>query len=192
MAPAKLDCISHHREHGTDRPPWLMGPLSFLIFMRPHLPADRNQQISDAIGAQALEDQFLLLVLPAIGQAHVLKLVHPGETESGPRMVLVQVPDGPVKAVAVMFPGGDGRIGVSPDGSIGRIGNFLIRTRAQWVARGLMFAAVDAAFWNRVGRASLIALSSLSFVCRSVSRTSSVVPTAIFGISRMRFAPRIS
>ena len=72
------------------------------------------------------------------------------ETESGPRMVLVQVPDGPVKAVAVMFPGGDGRIGVSPDGSIGRIGNFLSRTRAQWVARGLMFAAVDAAP-NRAG-----------------------------------------
>ena len=61
----------------TVRPTWLMGPLSF------HLPANRSQQISDAIGVQALEDQFLLLVLPAIGQAHVLKLLHPGEANVG-------------------------------------------------------------------------------------------------------------
>lgn len=61
------------------------------------------------------------------------------------RNVLFVAPAGAPKAAVVMFPGGDGRIGIGADGSIARQGNFLIRTRALWLARGFLFVAVDAA-----------------------------------------------
>src|ERR1051326_6791875 len=59
--------------------------------------------------------------------------------------VLFQSPTVNPAAVVVMFPGGDGRIGIGPNGAIAKQGNFLIRTRPQWLARGFLFVAVDAA-----------------------------------------------
>jgi hypothetical protein len=57
--------------------------------------------------------------------------------------VLFVMPQGHPRAAVVMFPGGDGRIGISESGVITRPGNFLIRTRDLWLARGFMFVAID-------------------------------------------------
>ena len=64
--------------------------------------------------------------------------------------VLFVTPERPA-AVVVMFPGGDGIIGITADGTIAKRGNFLIRTRPNWLAQGFAFAAVDAAR-SRAGR----------------------------------------
>lgn len=65
--------------------------------------------------------------------------------------VLFVMPSVPPKAVVVMFPGGDGVIGVRNDGSILRPDNFLVRTQPEWLAQGFVFVAVDAAS-QRVGQ----------------------------------------
>ena len=44
----------------------------------------------------------------------------------------------------VLFAGGAGRIGIEDDGTIRRDGNFLVRTRASFAARGFLVAVVDA------------------------------------------------
>jgi len=58
--------------------------------------------------------------------------------------VLFLRPDGPVAAGMVLFAGGAGRIGIEDDGTIRRDGNFLVRTRASFAARGFLVAVVDA------------------------------------------------
>ncbi len=60
------------------------------------------------------------------------------------RNVLFAAPASKPLAAVVMFPGGDGRIGIAGNGTTARRGNFLIRTRDQWLARGFLFVAVDA------------------------------------------------
>jgi len=57
--------------------------------------------------------------------------------------VLYLAPDNP-KVALVMLPGGDGIVAIAPDGKIGRGGNFLVRTRGAWVARGAAVAIPDA------------------------------------------------
>jgi pimeloyl-ACP methyl ester carboxylesterase len=74
------------------------------------------------------------------GQASVVTVTVDGAS----RNVMFQAPSTTPAAVVMMFPGGDGWIGIGPGGAISKQGNFLIRTRAQWLARGLMFVAVDA------------------------------------------------
>ena len=120
------------------------------------------------------------------------------ETPGGPRAVLILAPHGPPKAVAVMFPGGDGRIGIGADGSIARPGNFLIRTRAQWVARDLMFAAVDAApnqaavHGDRVGPDNIRAIEAIVTALRRRTNapiwllgTSAGAPAALAGAASL-------
>jgi pimeloyl-ACP methyl ester carboxylesterase len=65
--------------------------------------------------------------------------------DGAPQKILFVAPSSPPVAAVVMFPGGDGRIGIDDNGSISRPGNFLIRTRSIWLARGMLFVAVDAA-----------------------------------------------
>jgi len=55
--------------------------------------------------------------------------------------VLFLSPVPPVRAAVVMFPGGDGRIGILPNGTISRDGNFLIRTRAPWRIKAALTAS---------------------------------------------------
>ncbi|MGH7035130.1 MAG: hypothetical protein ACREFL_15465 [Stellaceae bacterium] len=57
--------------------------------------------------------------------------------------VLYLAPDNP-KLALVMLPGGDGVLAIAPDGKIGKGGNFLVRTRKAWVARGAAVAIPDA------------------------------------------------
>ena len=60
----------------------------------------------------------------------------------GVERVLYLAPARPT-AVLVMFTGGDGIVALGPDGRIGRPGNFLIRTRQQWVDQGFAVAIPD-------------------------------------------------
>ena len=49
------------------------------------------------------------------------------------------------KAAVILFAGGDGGLEISPEGGIGSLkGNFLVRTRQQFVLQGLSVALVDA------------------------------------------------
>src|SRR6478609_6723499 len=83
------------------------------------------------------------------------------------RNVLLVVPASKPLAVVVMFPGGDGRIGIAGNGSIARRGNFLIRTRDPWLARGFLFVAVDAPAGpvptrgDRIGPSNLRAIAEI-------------------------------
>ena len=61
----------------------------------------------------------------------------------GVERVLYLAPARPT-AVLVMFTGGDGIVALGPDGRIGRPGNFLVRTRQQWVDQGFAVAISDA------------------------------------------------
>jgi len=65
----------------------------------------------------------------------------PGVTE---RFLLIK-PDKPVVASLILFAGGDGNLRLGDDGRPGSLGkNFLVRTRAAWVAQGFQVAVVDA------------------------------------------------
>jgi fermentation-respiration switch protein FrsA (DUF1100 family) len=46
------------------------------------------------------------------------------------------------RAVAVLLPGGQGEIGLRPDGKIARGGNFLVRSRERFTERGLAVAVI--------------------------------------------------
>ena len=64
----------------------------------------------------------------------------PGVTQ---RIVLLS-PENP-KAAVVLFPGGHGGLGISPDGHFNwGEGNFVVRTREMFAAQGLWVAVVDA------------------------------------------------
>ena len=63
----------------------------------------------------------------------------PGVTQR----MLVITPDKP-KAAVILFAGGDGGIGIGPDGKITRGGNFLVRSRQLFADQGLMTAVIDA------------------------------------------------
>ena len=47
------------------------------------------------------------------------------------------------KAVAILFTGGNGYVGIGADGSLAVGGNFLVRSRTQFVERGVAVAIVD-------------------------------------------------
>ena len=46
-------------------------------------------------------------------------------------------------AALVLFPGGDGIVGLGPDGTMAHQGNFLVRTRRDWVDQGFAVAIPD-------------------------------------------------
>jgi len=56
----------------------------------------------------------------------------------------VLTPDAPPHAVLIMFTGGTGVLEIAPNGTIGEPGNFLVRTRDLWVARGFAVVIPDA------------------------------------------------
>lgn len=97
-----------------------------------------------------------------------------------------------------MFPGGDGRIGIAANGAIARGGNFLIRTRDQWLARGFLFVAVDAAGGkagtpgDRVGPAGQHAIAEIAREVRQRTNvpiwllgTSAGAPAALAGAAAL-------
>ncbi|MGE0558953.1 MAG: alpha/beta hydrolase [Burkholderiales bacterium] len=63
----------------------------------------------------------------------------PGVTQR----ILVLTPEKPQAAV-VLFAGGNGNIGIRPDGRIARSGNFLVRSRELFAGRQLLTVVIDA------------------------------------------------
>ena len=112
--------------------------------------------------------------------------------------VLFVAPVSPPVAAVVMFPGGDGRIDLLPTGAILRPGDFLIRTEDYWLARGMLFVAVDAAegragtHGDRVGPANQRAIAEIVRLVRERTKapiwlvgTSAGAPAAMAGAASL-------
>ncbi len=72
------------------------------------------------------------------------RVVDPGVTDGGTGRMLYLSPASP-RATLVMLPGGTGRIGIRPDGSLAHGDNFVVRTRSSWTALGYAVLIPDAA-----------------------------------------------
>ena len=118
--------------------------------------------------------------------------------DGAPQNVLFLAPATKPIAAVVMFPGGDGQIGIGANGSIARPGNFLIRTRDKWLARGFLFVAVDAAAaraytrGDRVGPANQRAIAEIVQAVRQRTAapiwllgTSAGAPAAVAGAASL-------
>jgi hypothetical protein len=80
------------------------------------------------------------LAPPPAWHPAVLAVPVPG---GGTLRALLLRPDRP-RAALVMLPGGDGEVGIGPDGRIDRADNVVIRTAALWLARGYALLVPDA------------------------------------------------
>jgi len=120
------------------------------------------------------------------------------DTDGSRQNILVLAPTVAPVAAVVMFPGGDGSIGIGADGRIARAGNFLIRTRDAWLRQGFLFVAVDAAAsragrpGDRVGPANLRAIAAIVQAVRQRSSapiwllgTSAGAPAAVAGAASL-------
>jgi len=97
-----------------------------------------------SVPSSAVAGALLRSALTGTGEAReivTLKLSD-GVTQS----YLLAIPTGGAQAIAILFPGGNGK--VSLDGIAGRLGlargNFLVRARRQFVDRGVATAVLDA------------------------------------------------
>jgi pimeloyl-ACP methyl ester carboxylesterase len=83
------------------------------------------------------------------GELHELA-TRPGVTQA---FILVR-PPGPPAASVILFPGGDGRLGLSPRGLTAGKDNFLVRNRERFAGHGLLVAVVDTPsdHWAGLGR----------------------------------------
>ena len=85
---------------------------------------------------------LLLASAPASARAQSPQVVdlptRPGTTQR----ILVIKPEKP-KAAVVLFAGGDGNIGIQPDGRISRGGNFLVRSRDLFAGLELLTIVID-------------------------------------------------
>jgi dienelactone hydrolase len=118
--------------------------------------------------------------------------------DGAPQNVLFVAPASAPVAAVVMFPGGDGRIDLLGSGAILRPGNVLIRTQDKWLARGLLFVAVDAAagragtHGDRVGPANQRAIAEIVRLVRQRTKapiwlvgTSAGAPAALAGAASL-------
>jgi hypothetical protein len=107
-------------------------------------------------------------------------------------------PAGPEKAVLVLLTGGDGHLGIRTDGTIGNGGNFLVRTRAQWAAKGFLVIIPDtpadrpSLFRYRLSDGYRALLQGIVAHARSLSDkpvwlmgTSAGTPGALFGAASL-------
>jgi pimeloyl-ACP methyl ester carboxylesterase len=86
---------------------------------------------------------IVALLLPVVAFAAQVS-VKDIPTRSGvTQRVLLIKPEQPVASV-ILFAGGNGLVYIQPNGSIGRGGNFLVRTRELFAQQGLAVAVVDA------------------------------------------------
>lgn len=83
-------------------------------------------------------------LLGPVAQAHAAAQVMVVDSPYfGRTLAVLEVPSHPL-GVVVLLPGGDGRIGVAADGGVANGGNFLVRTRKEWIANGYGYLLVDA------------------------------------------------
>lgn len=83
-----------------------------------------------------------LLACALVAQASTPQTVDVPSRPGVTQRILVIKPDKPLAAV-VLFAGGDGNIQVQDDGSVARSGNFLVRSRELFPAKGLLTVVVD-------------------------------------------------
>jgi pimeloyl-ACP methyl ester carboxylesterase len=86
---------------------------------------------------------FALLLLAARSSADSAPVVKDIAYAGGSERALLLMPAQPAKAAVVLFPGGDGVIGLGEDGTISANGNFLVRSRKHWVERGYAVVLPD-------------------------------------------------
>jgi pimeloyl-ACP methyl ester carboxylesterase len=79
----------------------------------------------------------------ALSLPSVVLAASSGSYDLGRQHILYVTPDHP-RATIVMLPGGSGDIGLEPDGSLRHGDNFVVRTRALWVAKGYAVLIPDA------------------------------------------------
>jgi hypothetical protein len=63
--------------------------------------------------------------------------------EDARQRILILKPDGPPIATVVLYPGGNGNVGIRQDGSLRNGGNFLVRSRDLFAKQGFLVAVVD-------------------------------------------------
>lgn len=84
-----------------------------------------------------------VLLPPLAGIAGASEVVTLDVRDGARQRILVLRPDGPPKAIAILYPGGAGFVGIQKDGSLKRENNFLVRSRSYFSAHGLLVAVVD-------------------------------------------------
>jgi alpha-beta hydrolase superfamily lysophospholipase len=109
--------------------------------------------------------------------------------DGAPQNVLLMTPATQPVAAVVMFPGGDGQIGVGANGSIARPGNFLIRTRDKWLARGFLFVAVDAAAARAYSRGDRVGAANQRAIAEIVAAVRQRTPAPIWLLGTTAGAP---
>ncbi|MFG1421579.1 alpha/beta hydrolase [Roseixanthobacter liquoris] len=99
------------------------------------------------------------------------------------RLVLFSPPA--PRATLVMLPGGSGKIDIRCDGTFGHPDNFLVRTRALWLARGYAVLIPDAA-GNRTlrGRRSTPAYAATVRALVAVAKEQADRPVILMGTSQ--------
>lgn len=103
----------------------------------------------------------------------------PGVTQR----ILALAPANP-KAAVILFAGGDGAIGINPDGSLARSGNFLVRSRKLFADQQLLTVVIDApSDRNSVPRETDEHVTDIKAVIAWV-RKQAKVPVWLVGTSR--------
>ena len=126
---------------------------------------------------------LLLASAPASARAQSPQVVdlptRPGTTQR----ILVIKPEKP-KAAVVLFAGGDGNIGIQPDGRISRGGNFLVRSRDLFAGHELLTIVIDApSDHSTVPRETADHVTDIKAVI-AWSRQQAPIPVWLVGTSR--------
>jgi hypothetical protein len=126
---------------------------------------------------------LLFVFWPAAAAAQAAQVVdlptRPGVTQ---RMLVLE----PVKprAAVILFAGGDGAIGIQPDGRINRGGNFLVRSRKLFAGQDLLTIVIDApSDHSTVPRETADHVTDIKAVI-AWSRQQAQVPVWLVGTSR--------
>ena len=82
------------------------------------------------------------MTLAVVGNTLAASAVDLPASGGGKQRILYMQPANPVAAL-ILFPGGDGHIKLGTDGTPLAGGNFLVRTRDDWVAQGMAVAIPD-------------------------------------------------
>lgn len=85
---------------------------------------------------------ILILAMAPTAGAQTPQVVDVPSRPGVTQRILVITPDKP-RAAVILFAGGDGGIGINPDGSIARGGNFLVRSRQLFADQGVTTAVID-------------------------------------------------
>ncbi len=126
---------------------------------------------------------LLLALAPAAAPAQSTQVVDLPTRPGATQRILVIKPEKP-KAAVVLFAGGDGSIGIQPDGRISRGGNFLVRSRDLFAGLELLTIVIDApSDHSTVPRETADHVADIKAVI-AWSRQQAPVPVWLVGTSR--------